>query len=104
MAFKIIWSQQAREDLRDIVTFIAKDNRAIAESFGCLLMSKVDLLAQFPRLGRVVPEEQDENIREIIFRSYRIVYQVIEDQQVVTIARVWHGARGEPDIPERMDF
>jgi len=104
MAFKIIWSEQAREDLREIVTFIALDNPATAESFGYLLMTKVDALAQFPRLGRVVPEEDDEDIREIIFRSYRIVYQVIEKQQVVAIARVWHGARGEPEIPERLKF
>ena len=104
MAFKIIWSEQAREDLREIITFIALDNPATAESFGYLLMTKVDALAQFPRLGRVVPEEDDEDIREIIFRSYRIVYQVIEKQQVVAIARIWHGARGEPEIPERLKF
>ena len=104
MAFKIIWSEQAREDLREIVTFIALDNPTTAESFGYLLMTKVDALAQFPRLGRAVPEEDDEDIREIIFRSYRIVYQVIEKQQVVAIARIWHGARGEPEIPERLNF
>jgi plasmid stabilization system protein ParE len=48
MAFKIIWSEQAREDLREIVTFIALDNPTTAESFGYLLMTKVDALAQFP--------------------------------------------------------
>jgi plasmid stabilization system protein ParE len=30
MAFKIIWSQQARDDLRDIVTYIAENNRPAA--------------------------------------------------------------------------
>jgi toxin ParE1/3/4 len=104
MAFKIIWSAQAREDLRDIVTFIAQDNPQTAESFGNLLISKVDLLAQFPQIGRVVPEEQDENIREIIFRPYRIIYQVLVQEQMVAIARVWHGARAEPDVPDRLDF
>ena len=104
MAFQIIWSREAREDLREIVTFIAYDNPAAAESFGYLLMSKVDVLAQFPQIGRIVPEEQDENIREIIFRSYRIVYQTLMEKQIVAIARVWHGARGEPDIPDRLTF
>ena len=61
MAFKIIWSRQARDDLRDIVTFIAEHNHPVAESFGFRLMAKVDLLAQFPEIGRIVPEEQDEN-------------------------------------------
>jgi toxin ParE1/3/4 len=104
MAFKIIWSGQARDDLQAIVLFIAQDNPPVAESFGYLLMSKVDVLAQFPQLGRVVPEENDETIREIIFRSYRIIYKVLAEKEIVAIARVWHGARDEPDIPSQLNF
>jgi plasmid stabilization system protein ParE len=104
MAHQIIWSLQARDDLREIVSFIAADNPAVAESFGFRLMSKVDVLANFPQLGRVVPEENDENIREIILRPYRIIYQVLPAKRVVAIARVWHGARGEPEIPTRLEF
>jgi plasmid stabilization system protein ParE len=98
MAFKIIWSEQARDDLQSIVLFIARDNPPVAESFGYLLMSKVDVLARFPKFGRIVPEESDENIREIIFRSYRIVYQIIAEEQIIGIMRVWHGARGDPEF------
>ena len=104
MAFKIIWSRQARDDLRDIVTFIAANNPPVAESFGFRLMAKVDLLAEFPQIGRIVPEEEDENIREIIFPPYRIVYRVLAEHRLVAIARVWHGARGEPEIPSRLEF
>jgi toxin ParE1/3/4 len=104
MAFKIIWSRQARDDLRDIVSFIAANNRPIAESFGFRLMAKVDVLEEFPELGRVVPEELNENIREIIFPPYRIIYRVLKENRAVAIARIWHGARGEPAIPSRLDF
>ncbi len=104
MAHKIIWSLQARDDLREVVSFIAADNPTIAENFGYRLMSKVDRLANFPLLGRAVPEENDENIREIILRPYRIIYQVLPAQQVVAVARIWHGARGEPEIPTRLEF
>ena len=104
MAFKIIWSEQARDDLQSIVLFIAQDNPPVAESFGYLLMSKVDVLVQFPQFGRVVPEENDETIREIIFRSYRIIYKVLAKEQIIGIARVWHGARGEPEIPGQLIF
>ncbi|MCU0782573.1 MAG: type II toxin-antitoxin system RelE/ParE family toxin [Verrucomicrobia bacterium] len=104
MAYKIIWSLQARDDLWEIVTFIAADNPAVAETFGFRLMSKVDVLADFPQLGRVVPEENDEHVREIIVRPYRIIYQVRTEQQLVAIARLWHGARGEPEIPSRLEF
>jgi addiction module RelE/StbE family toxin len=104
MAFKIIWSLQALEDLRDIVTFIAADNPPAAESFGFLLMSKTDQLINFPQLGRVVPEENDDTIREIIVRPYRIVYQVLASQQMIVVVRIWHGARGEPQIPKTPEF
>ncbi len=103
MAHTIIWSEQARDDLQAIVLFIAQDNPAVAESFGYLLMSKVDVLARFPFMGRVVPEENDETVREIIFRSYRIIYRVMAEQRIVAIARVWHGARGEPEIPDELN-
>jgi len=104
MAFKIIWSEEARDDLQSIVLFIARDNLSVAESFGYLLISKVDKLAQFPQLGRAVPEENDETIREIIFRSYRIIYKVMAKEEIVAIVRIWHGARGEPDIPVDLSF
>jgi toxin ParE1/3/4 len=91
-------------DLQSIVLFIARDNPRGAESFGCLLMSKVDVLAQFPQLGRIVPEENNDTVRENIFRSYRIIYKVLAAEQMIGIARVWHGARGEPEIPGQLIF
>jgi plasmid stabilization system protein ParE len=104
MAGKIIWSRQAREDLRDIVTFIAQDDPFIAEKFACRLMSRVESLTNFPEMGRVVPEEQDKNVREIVVRPYRIIYQLQAEGQMIAIARIWHGARGEPEIPGHLDF
>lgn len=104
MAFQIIWSEQARDDLQSIVLFIARDNPSTAELFGYALMSKVDVLAEFPQFGRAVPEANDETIRELIFRPYRIIYKVLAKRQIVGIARIWHGARGEPEIPGRLNF
>jgi toxin ParE1/3/4 len=104
MAYKIIWSLQARDDLREVVLFIAAHNPTAAESFGMRLMAKTDSLGSFPQLGRVVPEENDENIREVILRPYRIIYLVIPAQQIIAIARIWHAARGEPEIPTRLAF
>jgi toxin ParE1/3/4 len=62
-------------------------------------MSHADLLRQQPEIGRVVPERRIRHIREIIFRPYRIVYRVDHSRKLVEISRVWHGARGTPDIP-----
>jgi len=96
MACKLIWSPAARDDLRDIVRFIARDNPQRAESFGYELMKRTDILHDHPEAGRIVTEYRNARIREIIYRPYRIVYRLDIERQLVEIARVWHGARGAP--------
>lgn len=96
MAYKLTWSPAARDDLHDIVIFIARDNPERAMSFGYQLISETDRLQAFPRLGRLVPEYQNEDLREIILRPYRIVYRLNHERKLCEIVRVWHSARGTP--------
>jgi len=98
MAYKLVWSPAARDDLHDIVVFIARDNPNRAMSFGYELISEMDRLQVFPELGRIVPEYRNDHIREIVFRPYRIVYRVNHENKVCEIARVWHSARGIPQL------
>lgn len=98
MAYKLIWSPAARDDLHDIVTFIARDNPNRAMSFGYELISETDRLKDFPESGRVVPEYRNDNIREIVIRPYRIVYRVNHTRKISEIARIWHSARGVPQL------
>jgi addiction module RelE/StbE family toxin len=96
--FKIVWTLRSREDLRDIGMFIAKDNPPAALKLGDLIFARVDTLEKFPELGRVVPERNQPNLREIVVKNYRIVYRLRQKEKVLEILRVWHGARGEPEI------
>lgn len=64
MAYKLIWSPAARDDLHAIVVFIARDNPNRAMSFGYELVSETDRLQEFPELGPVVPEYRNYNLRE----------------------------------------
>jgi len=98
MAYKLIWSPAARDDLHDIVVFIARNNPNRAMSFGYELISETNRLPEFPELGRIVPEYKNDLIREIIFRPYRIVYRVNHNHKLCEIARIWHSARGIPQI------
>ena len=54
-------------------------------------MESVDVLSEFPRVGRRVPEAGRDHIRELIFHAYRIIYLVEKDW--VTILTVVHGSR-----------
>ena len=50
------------------------------------------MLAEHPKIGRRVPEaEEREDVRELIFQSYRVIYLVEAEQ--VHILTVIHGSR-----------
>jgi toxin ParE1/3/4 len=98
MAFKIIWSEPALDDLRSLTAYIAEDNPLAAERMGSSILGKTRHLAEHPLMGRMVPEIGQRDIREMIRSPYRIVYRVRADDQTVEIIRVWHAAKGNPEI------
>ena len=98
MGWKVIISPSARGDLADIVSYIARHNADAAARIGYELVAKAERLASFPEWGRCVPEFQRPEVREIVHRSYRIIYRLNATAQSVEVVRFWHGARGFPQI------
>ena len=98
MGCKVILTPQAQDDLKEIVSFIARHNPARAKSFGYELIDHALTLAELPERGRVVPEISELSVREIVHRPYRIIYEIFPEQNAVYVLRFWHGARGEPEI------
>src|SRR5207302_10725310 len=76
MAFKIFWSSEALGDLLALSSYIAQDNPDAAERVGLAILHKVNLLEQHPFIGRKVPETNDQKIRELVERPFRMVYRV----------------------------
>jgi toxin ParE1/3/4 len=99
MDFEVFLSPEALSDLQRIVIYIARENAVAAEKMGNRLLDAALSLRTFPKRGRIVPEFQRLDLREIVFRSYRIIYRVSSENRCVEIARFWHGARGFPHIP-----
>jgi len=99
MGRKVIISPSGESDLSDIVSYIARHNRDAAVRLGTALIARTELLAEFPEVGRIMPESKRSDLREIIHRSYRIIYRVRRDQPIVEVVRFWHAARGFPQIP-----
>jgi len=98
MAFKIIWSQTAVEDLKGIVQYIALDDPDAAAKLADRIMQRIEAASKLPFSNRAVPERDEESIREAILKPYRLIYQVDADRCVIHILRIWHAARGIPDI------
>lgn len=85
------WSAPARDDLRGIFNYIAQDSNYYAKNVINNIISKTDLLDEFPEMGRVVPEIGEENVRELFVYSYRIIYEIMsEDTYILTVV---HGKR-----------
>jgi len=98
MAYQIVWSQTAVEDLKQIVQFIALDDAAAAADLADRILNRIERAAEFPLSNRAVPEKAEESIREVILRPYRIIYQVDDQRNAIHILRIWHAARGVPDL------
>jgi plasmid stabilization system protein ParE len=101
MDFKVFLSPQALTDLERIITYIALDDLAAATRMGNELLDAALSLATFPERGRVVPEFRRPDLREIVLRSYRIIYRVSRANLSLEIVRFWHSARGFPQVPRR---
>jgi addiction module RelE/StbE family toxin len=89
---KIVWTDSAIQDLNDIGDYIARDSERYAELTVDKLFYSVDILEEYPKSGKMVPEFEDENIREIIRGSYRIVYHLVDDFRI-DILTVHNSAR-----------
>ena len=85
---KIIWSEESLNNVEEIISFISKDSEFFAMNFASKI---IDALKVFSEIGRVVPEYDNEKIREILYRNYRIVY--IIDDKIVEILTVFHGSK-----------
>ena len=98
MDYQVTLSRSARFDIRDIVRYISIDDPNRALHFGKFLIQHAKGLGQFPERGRVVPEFDDGSIRELIVRTYRIVYRLNHTKRSIEIIRFWHAARGIPQL------
>jgi toxin ParE1/3/4 len=88
---RITWAPLADEQVDDAIASIASDAPAAAREWLEQLLERVQSLAAFPDSGRMVPELQREDIREIIVSPYRVMYRRTAD--LVQIVAVRHAAR-----------
>lgn len=91
---KIVWSPLALERVNDIADYIAETSAEAAKVWLIDVFGAVDRLQEFPESGRVVPEVNRPNIRELVFKNYRVIYRVGRKQ--VSILTVRHGKQRLP--------
>lgn len=95
---EIEWTDFAIKNLNDIGEYIEKDSFLYAEIVVNFLFNATDILENHPLAGRVVPEFNNKNIRELVRGNYRIVYLVLNDSRI-DILTVHHSAQLLSDLP-----
>ena len=91
---KLNWHSFAKGDLIQIYNYIYIDSIYYAIKTINEITKTTDNLENFPYMGRKVPEYDICNIRELIYKSYRIIYEVQSNK--IIIHRIWHSARKLP--------
>jgi addiction module RelE/StbE family toxin len=85
------WTLTARNDLRAIHNYISEDSKFYARRVIENIVESTEKLKDFPQIGRVVPELEDKDIRELIVYSYRVIYEM--KNQDIEILAIIHGKR-----------
>ena len=88
--------QRAIADLDGIYSYVAEYDLEAANRLITGILDHADILKSFPFIGPTYPRGAKGSLREIVYRSYRLFYDVSEQLQSVEILHVWHGAREEP--------
>jgi toxin ParE1/3/4 len=96
---QVRWSLTAENDLQEIEDFIARDSVLHAITFVDRIVESAETLLKTPQVGRIIPEFNRSDLRELIFRGYRIVY-LLQNNEIL-ILRVVHGARDLPALVRR---
>lgn len=84
---KIVWSPLAVDRVFEIAEYIALDKPTAAADWLDTVFESVKRLKKFPRSGRVIPEIQLDEFREIILDNYRIIYRIEEKQASILTVR-----------------
>ena len=90
---RIIWTERAIRNLKRIFDYIAVDSKIYASHFTKRIVRTSEKLKYFPFMGREVPEFADQQLREVLFQNYRIVYRIACDVKMVEIIAVVHASR-----------
>lgn len=88
---RLRWTARARRDLLAVGRYIARDDPVAARRWVDRLRTRARAAAQRPLAGRVVPEFEQTDIREVLLSNYRVVYRVRPKE--IHILTVFEGHR-----------
>lgn len=98
---RIVWSPRARQDLRDIFEYIARDSEKYAALIVQQAFSLVERLPDQPQAGSIVPEYNRNDLRERLLHNFRVIYRLGEAS--IEVVSIVHGARILPEDAAQLE-
>ena len=95
----VVWSPEAVEDLEAIAEFIGRDSAFYASSVVTKVLAVSRSLTEAPLSGRIVPELENNQIRERFIYSYRLIYRIRDDD--ILVVAIIHGKRLIEGVTDR---
>ena len=89
---RLNWTDQLIDDLINIAEFISKDSMKYSVIQVKRIRERAKILRNLPLAGRIVPETENESVRELIIGSYRIIYRIISEKRV-DILTIHHSSK-----------
>jgi toxin ParE1/3/4 len=89
---RVVFDDEALDDLRRIVARIANDNPRAAEALVSRIFDKAERLAT-PELTEMGRPGLDPGTRELIEYPYIIVYEVHSERGEIVVLSIVHGAQ-----------
>lgn len=83
------WTEHAAAQLEAIIDYIGLASPVYAEQVVTRILKRLDQAAEHPESGRIVPELEDPEIRELIEWPYRLIYRTASD--AIEVISVLHG-------------
>jgi addiction module RelE/StbE family toxin len=78
---QIEWSEEAQEDLDNILSYFSKSSIQYAKSFFERIHEALEYIKKFPQIGHNVPESKNPNDRELVIQKYRLIYRFLEKEK-----------------------
>lgn len=93
-----VLTRYARQDIRDAVEWIARDNPLAARGLLHAVQAAARNIGEHPHCGVMRRDLADDNIRFLVLRGYPYLAVYNADTRPPRILRVLHGARDLPDV------
>lgn len=95
MAFSVELTHAAQRDIEETIDYIALDSSVRAKKWHDALRDLLNSLKEMPTRHAIIQESESLNraLRSVRHHSHRVIYEVNEKHERVTVVRIYHASR-----------